>query len=523
MVSNVILSSALRSTLNSIDRTQETIDVITQRLASGLKVNSAIDDPQNFFTARALRNVSTDYNRLLDGLGQSLRVIQEAIIGVEAVEALIDQAEAITLESLSFLRSGEEDPAVIETTVNSSPQPLAVQILDSAPDVYYRLNETGGPIVDLGTGAGVTANYTNGASPNAAPLYTNGASPSVQFDGINDHISVADSALINLGVFPERTLELVFNADSVAGRQILYEEGANVNGLTIYIDSGLIRVTGEDDQGAQRWFDADISAPIVAGQTYHVAFVFDGGTTDFIGYLDGVEIGRVDTNGATTFPSHSGDIHIGGSNDNVQFHDGEGGGGPFDFAGRISDVAIYNRALSDTELFNHANSLEATTSLIYPNQNYEQVLEQLDRIVIDANYRGINLLYNETLTTTFNPSGTSTLVTEGQDFSSEGFGLKRINFNDEDDLLEILDQLRDAREEVREFAFTLTTDLSIIQIRSDFTREFINTHDAGADDLTVADANEEGASFLASQVRLDLGITALGLAGQSLSSTLRLF
>ena len=523
MVSNVILSSALRSTLNSIDRTQQTIDVITERLASGLKINSAIDDPQNFFTARALRNVSSDYNRLLDGLGQSLRVIQEAVIGLEAVEALVDQAEAITLESLQFLRSGEEDPAVVPRLVNSSPQPLAVQILDAAPDVYYRLNETGGPIVDLGTGAGVAANYTGGATPNAAPLYTNGASPSVQFDGVNDRVSVADSPLINLSPTPARTVELVFNADSTAGRQVLYEEGAGVNGFTIYIDAGLIRVTAEDDQGAERFADVDISAPIVAGQTYHVAFVFDGATTDFIGYLDGVEIGREDTNGSSLFPSHSGDIGIGRVSGGVQFHDGESGGSGFAFGGRISDVAIYNRALSDTELFSHANSLEATTSLVYPNQNYEQVLEQLDRIVIDANYRGINLLYNETLTTTFNPSGTSTLVTEGQDFSSEGFGLKRINFNDEDDLLEILDQLRDAREKVRDFGFTLTTDLSILQIRSDFTRELINTQEAGADDLTVADANEEGANFLASQVRLDLGITALGLAGQSLSSTLRLF
>ena len=523
MVSNVILSSALRSTLNSIDRTQQTIDVITERLASGLKVNSAIDDPQNFFTARALRNVSSDYNRLLDGLGQSLRVIQEAIIGLEAVEKLVDQAEAITLESLQFLRAGETDPAIFEKIVNSSPPPLVNQINASAPDVYYRLNETAGPIIDSGTGGGVTATYTGGAVAGAAALYTNGAAPSVQFDGVNDRVSVADSPLINTAPTPERTVELVFNANSTAGRQVLYEEGAGVNGFTIYIDAGLIRVTAEDDQGAQRFADLDISAPIVAGQTYHVAFVFDGPNATFEGFLDGASIGALGIATEGTFPSHSGDIGIGRVNGGVQFHDGESGGSGFAFGGRISDVAIYNRALADSELFNHANSLEATTSTVFPNRNYEAVLEQLDRLTIDANYRGINLLYNETLTTTFNPSGTSTLVTEGADFSSDGFGLKRLNFNNENDLLDILEQLKEGRQKIRDFGFTLTTDLSILQIRSDFTREFINTHEAGADDLTVADANETGANFLASQVRLDLGITALGLAGRSLSSTLRLF
>ena len=522
-ISNIILGAALRGTLLSVNRAQDTIDVVTERLASGLKVNSAIDDPQNFFTATALRNEAGDQLRLLDGIGQSIRTVQEAIQGVEATERLLNQAEAIAQTSADFLEAGEVDPAVFEKLVNSSPRSLHGQILNAAPDVYYALNETAGPIVDFGTGGGVTANYTGGASPGAAALYTNGAQASVDFDGINDHISVADSALINTSVYPARTVELVFNADTVAGRQILYEEGAQVNGLTIYIDSGLIRITGEDDQGGQRWADADINAPIVAGQTYHVAFVYDGANTDFIGYLDGVEIGRVDTNGATTFPSHSGDIHIGGSNDGVQYHDGEGSGNPFDFDGRISNVAIYNRALADTELASHANALDATTSLAYLNREYETVLEQLDRIVIDAQYRGINLLKGENLQTNFNPTGSSKLITEGQDFTALGLNLTtRSDFTNIDHVQDILEQIRDAREIVRQFGFSLTNNLSIIQTRDTFTRESINTNEAGADDLTVADLNKEGANQIASLTRLGLGVTALALAGQSQRSILQL-
>lgn len=536
MVSNVVLSSALKSTLNSINRTQETIDVMTERLATGRDVNSALDRPDNFFTARSLRFEASDQARLLDGLGQSVRVVREALIGLEAVSDLIDQAEAITLESLSFLRSGEEDPAVVERIVNSSPRPISNQILAGAPDAYFRLNETAGAIVDSGTLGPVTATRLGGATAGAGALYTNGAAPSVDFDGVNDRIQVDDAPHINLNTTTARTVELVFQADDTIGRQVLYEEGAGVNGFTIYLDGNVLYVTGEDDQGGEQWNDADINSTAIgininAGQTYHAAFVFNAaggdpnggaGANTFAGYIDGVLMDFVTTDGATNFPSHSGNIGIGAAVDGVQFHDGESGAG-FRFNGRISDVAIYNRALSEEELFSHADALEATTSTVFPNVNYENVLDQLDQLVIDAQYRGINLLYNEDLTTIFNPSQTSRLVTEGQDFSSEGFGLKRLNFNNETDLLDILDSLRAAKDKIRDFGFTLTTDLSIIQTRTDFTREQIVTNIAGSDDLTVADANETSANLLASQVRLDLGVTALGLAGQSQASTLRLF
>lgn len=522
-IGNIILGAALRGTLLSINRTQDTIDTVTGRLASGLKVNSAIDQPQNFFTARFLRNEASDQSRLLDGIGQSIRTVQEAVHGTEALSHLIDQADAVVQTSYDYLQAGDVDPAVYEKTVNTSPQSLNQQILSGAPDVYYALDETGGPIVDYGTGAGVNATYFGGAAANGPSLYTNGSQPSVDFDGINDRINVADSNLINLSTYTNRTVELVFNADDIISRQVLYEEGAGVNGFTIYIDNGLVRVTGEDDQGGQRWADADISAPIVAGQTYHVAFVYDGPNTQFTGYLDGVEIGTVDTNGATTFPSHSGNIGIGGASDAVQWHDGESGGGGFAFDGRISNVAIYNRALAQSELDSHANALNATTSLVYLNQEYESILQQIDRVVIDAHYRGINLLKGDDLHTDFNARGSSFLITEGKDFTADGLGLSKHNdFTNIDDVSDILEQIREAKTVVREFSTTLVNKLSVIETRDTFTRENINTLEAGADDLTVADLNKEGANELASLTRLGLGITALALAGQSQRSILQL-
>ena len=249
MTSDVVLGNALKGTLRSINRTQDTIDDITQRLASGLKVNSALDQPQNFFTSRALQDTASDYTRLLDGIGQSVRTIQEGLNGVETASQLLDQAEAVVRETERALLAGETDPAVYAKTVNTSPRSLSQQIQAGAPDAYFRLNETGGAIQDYGGLGPVGATLLGGAAQNATALYNNGSAPSVNFDGANDRIRIDDAAHINLNTTPARTVELVFSADDTTGRQVLYEEGAGVNGFTIYLDGDTLYVSGEDDQG----------------------------------------------------------------------------------------------------------------------------------------------------------------------------------------------------------------------------------------------------------------------------------
>jgi flagellin-like hook-associated protein FlgL len=235
-------------------------------------------------------------------------------------------------------------------------------------------------------------------------------------------------------------------------------------------------------------------------------------------------MGSVSTNGASNFPSHSGDIGIGGVNGGVQFHDGENGtGNGFNFDGRISDVAIYNTALADTTLLNHAESLNSATSLLSLNKNYETILEQIDRVVIDAQYRGINLLDGDNLTTYFNEDNTSSLTIEGTEFRWQKLGLLDREFDTEANIQTILDLIRPAILEVREFGRTLASNLSVITTRRDYTEETINTLRSGADDLTLIDQNAEGAKLLANGTRLTLGQTALGLAADSQRSTLALF
>jgi flagellin len=70
---------------------------------------------------------------------------------------------------------------------------------------------------------------------------------------------------------------------------------------------------------------------------------------------------------------------------------------------------------------------------------------------------------------------------------------------------------------------TLGASLSTVQIRQDFTKAMVNTLNTGADNLTLADSNQEGANLLALQTRQQLSTTALSLASQADQNVLRLF
>ncbi len=514
MVDTPVLSNAFRNNLQAIQRTQTLVDKTTLRLATGQKVNSALDNPQNYFDAIGLNNRAHDLSQRLDGIGNSIRTINESIHGVEAIESLLNVGESIVTKSLEELRAqgdGEEvQPAVA---------PLSTQILDSSPIAYWRLNETAGnTAVNLGSlGGSVDGTYQNAPILGDTALYDDGET-SVDFNGANQSVSIPDHAQINLSSQTERTIEMVFNADSTAGRQVLFEEGATVNALTIYILDGDLYVTGRDS-GA--WGPANISMPINAGEIYHVAFTINSTNGEFIGYVNGNEIGRTAVN--ATFPAHSGDIAIGAMRQATWFHDGSQSGNGLNFDGKISDVAIYNDTLSAAQMSDHAASVLGTSENSNENQQFNNTLDQITLLSNDASYRGINLIGSDNLVTFFDEKGSSTLLTKGVDFTSNGLNIKRTGFDSESELEEILEDLRAAIKDVRDYGRTLSLDLSIVSIRDDFTDNTINTLLSGAQDLTQADANTEGANLLAAQVRQQMAVTSLAIASSTNSNILNLF
>ena len=155
--------------------------------------------------------------------------------------------------------------------------------------------------------------------------------------------------------------------------------------------------------------------------------------------------------------------------------------------------------------------------------DFNNIRDQIDQLVEDSNYRGVNLLSGDNLETFFNEDRDNSLTTEGVDFTALGLGIDEGDFTNAANVQLSIDAIRSATADVRNFGQSIANDLSIVQFRQDFTQQTINTLKAGAEDLTIADQNEEGANLLALQTRQALGTTALSLAAQSQQAVLRLF
>ena len=101
MTGDVALTSALRSNLLTLQNTQRQADETQFRLATGKKVNSALDNPLNFFRAQSFGNRASDLTTLLDGINLSVRTIEEADKGITAINSNLDTAESIIDEAKS--------------------------------------------------------------------------------------------------------------------------------------------------------------------------------------------------------------------------------------------------------------------------------------------------------------------------------------------------------------------------------------------------------------------------------------
>ncbi|KAB7739107.1 hypothetical protein F2P47_13950 [Parvibaculum sedimenti] len=99
-MADVVLSSAMRSNLLSMQNTAKLLDQTQQRVATGLKVNSAVDNPQSYFTAKGLNGRASDLNTLLDNEGLAVQTINAASQGIDAIQKLVQQAKATATQAL---------------------------------------------------------------------------------------------------------------------------------------------------------------------------------------------------------------------------------------------------------------------------------------------------------------------------------------------------------------------------------------------------------------------------------------
>src|SRR4029079_15104422 len=99
-MSGIVLSASVRQNLLSLQSTADLLSTTQNRLATGKKVNSALDNPTNFFTAQGLDNRASDINNLLDAIGNGVQVLQAANTGITSLQKLVDSAKSVATQAL---------------------------------------------------------------------------------------------------------------------------------------------------------------------------------------------------------------------------------------------------------------------------------------------------------------------------------------------------------------------------------------------------------------------------------------
>ena len=408
-MADISLTASMRTNLLSLQNTQSLMDTTQERLSTGLKVNSAIDNASSYYTAQSLNNRASDLSALLDSMGQGIQTIQAANEGIEAITEFVEQAKAIAnsardaasktdVKTLSSKFSGTDGVTSDDTALT-----LAVKKADGTA-----LAGTGDEkkISDAITAVNAKLNATELKGKNAAELKT--------------------------------AIETALKKDA----------------------AGVLKNVMEFSVTA----DGKVSVTAKAG--YQVSLT---GAGDFAGQGD-----------------------------------------------KDKDGSVTNISTS---------TVDVNTDREKYAEQFNEIMKQIDNLAKDSGYKGINLLQMNTLTVIFNEDRSSQIEVKGVDASSTGLKISNPvdSWQTDEDINKSITEAENAISELRIMASDYGNYYSIVQNRQDFTKNLINVLTEGADNLTLADMNEESANMLALQTRQQLAINSLSLASQAAQGVLQLF
>jgi flagellin len=156
---------------------------------------------------------------------------------------------------------------------------------------------------------------------------------------------------------------------------------------------------------------------------------------------------------------------------------------------------------------------------------YNEIISQINDIVDDSGYSGTNLLKGlESLTVVFNAAGDNSLTISGVSSDTTTLAVTTAFDGATGTTLDtITTEIAAAKSTLQSTSTSLSGSLGVINARQEFTDSMVNVLETGADKLTLADTNEEGANMLALQTRQQLGTISLSLANQSAQAVLQLF
>ncbi|MGJ4926270.1 flagellin [Bradyrhizobium sp. HKCCYLS2038] len=513
-MSGIVLSASVRQNLLSLQSTAQLLATTQNNLSTGKKVNSALDNPTNFFTAQGLDNRASDISNLLDGIGNGVQVLQAANTGITSLQKLVDSAKSIANQvlqsSVGYSTKSNVTSAALTGATSSDllgSSTTAVTGTAVQNDASSGAGNITGSTKLSGTSATSSNNLASGITSGETLVvngttftFITGTSSTGTSIGIGDTVSNLLSAIqTQAGV----------TATLSSGQITLTPPAA---GLTLSGSSGTLAKLGLSQVGDG-----------LSGQTLTVAAT-GGGTATSITF--GLGTGQVKSltdlntqlaaNNLQASIDSTGKITLTTTND----------------AASATIGAIGGSAAASSQSFNGLTAAAPITDATAQTQRaslvsqYNNVLAQINTTASDASFNGVNLLNGDTLKLTFNETGKSSLSITGVTFNTSGLGLSTLtsgtDFLDNNSANKVITVLNSASSTLRSEASTLGSNLSVVQIRQDFNKNLINVLQTGSSNLTLADTNEEAANSQALSTRQSIAVSALSLANQSQASVLQL-
>jgi flagellin len=642
-VSGIVLSASVRQNLLSLQSTASLLATTQNNLATGNKVNTALDNPTSYFTAQSLNNRASDISNLLDGIGNGVQALQAANTGITSLQSLISSAQSIANQVLqtpvgystksnvtstavtsggaavnanNLLGAGTTASNAVTGTATTATSPVVAATLSTK---LSALGITSDQVIGFSVG---TVNFASTSGTHVVPATSN-TTIDLSTATVQDFITAANladngsetwalngsghltvtaaggatgsvnnggssgTALTALGLSPTSwtSTDTTFGALTTGGTGAI-SQGSVLTTLASAITTGdTLTVDGKNisfvNTGAGNAISANGATIDLASATVNdILTAID--TITGTGTASSVASGKITLNSGT-----SSDLTLSGSaltklgltagttqRTGLTLTIGATGGGTatsITFGtgnGQISTLNALNAALaannlqaslSTTGAINIVTSNDAASStigaiggtaaatggafhsataaapVVDPNAQatrsnlvaqYNNVLVQINSTAQDSSFNGINLLNGDTLKLTFNETGRSTLSITGVTFNDSGLGLATLtagtDFLDSSSANKALASLTAASTTLRSEASALGSNLSIVQIRQDFSKNLINVLQTGSSNLTLADTNEEAANSQALSTRQSIAVSALALANQSQQSVLQL-
>jgi len=531
-MSGIVLSASVRQNLLSLQSTASLLATTQNDLATGNAVNSALDNPTNFFTAAGLNNRASDIGSLLDSIGNGVQVLQAANTGITSLQSLVSSAQSIANQVLQTpvgysTKSNVTSAAITGATANN--------LLGPGTN-----NTVTGTVVNnnLSTPVAITAAtklVTAANSDTLAATPANGSSftvdgKSITFSTGQTTVTTDSSGNVTIGVGAgsTATVQTVLSAiDGITGTSTASVVTAGALVISTGTTQPLVIAAGGTSALGSFGLTAattNLTPPALQGETLTIGATGGGTATNItfgtgsgqISTLNALNTALAANNLQATLDSSTGAINIVTSNDAASSTIGTIGG-----TAAASGAAFHG--LTAAAPVADPNSQATRDSLV---AQYNNVLQQINTTAQDSSFNGVNLLNGDTLKLVFNETGTSTLSITGVTFNGAGLGLSNLtagtSFLDNNSANTVLSQLQNASTTLRGEASTLGSNLSIVQIRQDFNKNLINVLQTGASNLTLADPNQEAANSQALSTRQSIAVSALALANQSQQSVLQL-